>query len=157
MGDLDSISPAAREAFSGRLIELPAQDKGDLEKTILWVAAQFEGEVTLLGASGAREDFTFTSIAMLWTDFGLPLRIVTDTGLFSAHRGHGLFQAHEGQPVALLPSNLTVLITTHGLAYELSGETLPSMHGGISNRAMGAQFEVSASAGSVIVYQGHRP
>ncbi len=157
VGDLDSISEEARSAFHDRLVELPSQQSSDLEKALRWVAGKGAKEVTIIGATGLREDHSLGILLMLWTDFGLELTLLTDTGQFTVVRAARSFRSFEGQDVSLFSESSRVRITTSGLAYPLQDVPLSAPHKGTSNLSLGPVFSVAVTGGAVLVYQGYPP
>lgn len=155
IGDLDSISDEAREAYATRLIYDPSQQRSDLEKAIQWAAEQGAGEVTILGATGLRDDHSFGNLLMLWLDYGVELTIMTATGIFTVVRERRSYRSFPGQIVALYPESTGVKITTNGLAYSLEAQNLTARHRGTSNASTADSFSVDVEGGPVIIYQGH--
>ena len=157
VGDLDSISPAARTAFADRIRELPSQNRSDLEKALRWAAENGAVEVVVLGATGSRDDHSLGNLLLLHSDFGLSSSYLTDSGSFCAVRGERTLAAFPGQPVALFPDRPGVRFTTTGLAYPLKESALPALHRGVSNECIGDSFTLVVAGGSALVYQGYAP
>lgn len=157
VGDLDSLSEEARSALHDRLVELPSQQSNDLEKALRWAVGKGAKEVTILGATGLRDDHSLGNLLLLWTDFDLDLTLLTDTGQFTVLRATRSIGSFEGQDVSLFPESSRVRITTSGLAYSLRDAPLSAPHKGISNRSLGPAFTVEVSGGAVLVYQAYPP
>ena len=157
VGDLDSLSAAARSAFHDRLVQLPSQQSSDLEKALQWAAAEGAAEVTILGATGGRDDHSLGNLLLLWNDYGPEVTLLTDTGQFTVVRAARSFDSFPGQEVALFPESNRVHITTVGLAYPLQDAPLSALHKGTSNRSLGAAFSVKVAGGAVLVYQSYPP
>ncbi len=157
VGDLDSLSAVARKGFGDRLVSLPSQQASDLEKALRWAAENGAEQVTVLGATGRREDHSLGNLLMLLTDFGMPVSLLTDTGTFSAVRESRSFGAFPGQSVSLFPESAAVHITTSGLEYPIDNGPLAPLHRGTSNRCTGEEFSVVTVGGAVLVYQGFAP
>ncbi len=155
LGDLDSLSEQAHAAFGDRLVMLPAQQSSDLEKALRWAAEQGAKAVTVLGATGLRDDHAFGNLLMLWTDFGLDVTLLTDTGTFTIVRTSREYASFAGQVVALFPETTHARITTTGLAYALKDRPLSAHHKGISNRSLGDTFSLRVSGGALVIYQGY--
>ncbi|MCH7938270.1 MAG: thiamine diphosphokinase [Candidatus Marinimicrobia bacterium] len=155
LGDLDSISPRAREAFADRLVELPSQQSGDLEKALQWARQSGVEAVTIIGATGGRADHALGNLLLMWHDFGLELSALTDSGSFLVVRGARELPSFPGQPVALFPEAATVKLTSRGLTWELTSESLPAMHRGVSNRSRADKFFLEAAGGLALVFQGY--
>jgi len=155
LGDLDSITPRARKAFADRLIELPSQQSGDLEKTLQWAHQSGAQAATIVGITGGRDDHALGNLLLLWHDFGLELTALTDTGSFQAIRGRGELPSFDGQPVALFPESAVVRLTTEGLVWDLTADSLPGPHRGGSNRSRADRLVIEAHDGAVLVFQGY--
>ena len=155
VGDLDSISDIARMRFSDRVVELADQNYYDLEKALVWAVEQGAVAVTLVGATGLRDDHALANQLLLFTDFGIEIDLLTDTGRFCVVRGQAELNAFGGQAVALFPETPSVAITTSGLAYELTDQPLSAPHRGIANHALGENFSIEAQGGAVLVFQAH--
>ena len=153
IGDLDSISTEARTRFADRLIHLPSQNSSDLEKALVWVAEQGGKQVTVLGLTGRRDDHALGNLILLWTDFGLEVMGLTDSGQFTLVRHVETFTSFKDQPVSLFPSSTSVQITTEGLVYPLDSESLNPVHKGTSNRSLGTRFTIRVAGGPVLVFQ----
>lgn len=155
LGDLDSLNEQAHAAFGDRLVKLPSQQSNDLEKALKWAAEQGAQAVTVLGATGLRDDHAFGNLLMLWTDFGLDVTLLTDSGAFTVVRGRREYAAFAGQVVALFPETTHTRITTTGLAYALKDHPLSAHHKGNSNRSLGDTFSLRVTGGAVVIYQGY--
>ena len=154
---MDSIDEEARTLFEDRLALYPSEQSNDLEKALQFAAENGCKEATILGAVGKRDDHTLGNLLMLWTDFGMELMALTDSGQFSVTHTTGTFCSFEGQEVALFPKSPEVRITTEGLTYPLDREALTAHHKGTSNRSLGKTFKIQVAGGPVLVYQSYPP
>lgn len=157
VGDMDSIDEEARTQFKDRMALFPSEQSNDLEKALQFAAENGCKEATILGAVGKRDDHTLGNLLMLWTDFGMELMALTDSGQFSVTRATGTFCSFEGQEVALFPESPEVRISTEGLAFALNQEALTAHHKGTSNRSLGKTFSIRVTGGPVLVYQSYPP
>ncbi|MCH7859378.1 MAG: thiamine diphosphokinase [Candidatus Marinimicrobia bacterium] len=155
LGDLDSLNEQAYAELGDRLINLSSQQSNDLEKALKWTAEQGVREVTVLGATGLRDDHAFGNLLMLWTDFELDITLLTDTGTFTVVRASREYASFTGQVVALFPETTHIRITTTGLAYALQDQPLSAHHKGVSNRSLGDTFSIQVMGGAVVIYQGY--
>ena len=63
IGDLDSVSPALKDLLAGRIQHFPDQETNDLTKTFRYLHSQHgKQSITLLGASGGREDHLLANL-----------------------------------------------------------------------------------------------
>ena len=85
IGDLDSVSPALKDLLAGRIQHFPDQETNDLTKTFTYLHSRYGKQaITLLGASGGREDHLLANLALLPTYAPLveDLVMLTDEGYF---------------------------------------------------------------------------
>ena len=65
IGDLDSISESVKKKHSKIIIETPDQNKNDLEKGLDWIENHKYTDVTIIGATGLRDDHTLSNIFII--------------------------------------------------------------------------------------------
>lgn len=84
VGDLDSISAKLREACAEITVHIAEQETNDLSKAVHFVRSQGLSRITILGATGRREDHTLGNISLLinYMREGLDVRMLTDYGMF---------------------------------------------------------------------------
>ncbi len=83
VGDLDSISDEIRTTFSSILYYNPDQEINDLTKAVKFCIQHEWKEITILGATGKREDHTLGNLSLL-TDYkeSINVQLLTDYGVF---------------------------------------------------------------------------
>lgn len=84
VGDLDSLSPEIRETTADITVHYAEQETNDLSKAVRYALAQGLAQVTILGATGRREDHTLGNISLL-IDFmhqDVDVEMLTDYGRF---------------------------------------------------------------------------
>lgn len=164
IGDMDSI--VEREGVE--TIRISEQDTNDQTKAFRHVCSQWpDADVTILGATGKREDHTLGNISLL-ADYmeeyggrkaeggGRPsIRMLTDYGVFTPIKVETTFPSFPRQQVSLFAMTPGCLITTEGLQYPLHRQPLPRLWQGTLNDALDYQFSVQPDNGIVIVYQTH--
>ena len=62
IGDLDSIDTKIKEKYSHIIIEILDQSQNDLRKALNWLNKKKCSNITILGATGLREDHTIGNI-----------------------------------------------------------------------------------------------
>lgn len=160
VGDLDSIGAKP----DVECIHVGEQLSNDQTKAFRHVVATHPGaDVTILGATGKREDHTLGNIALL-ADYleqsqslCASLRMLTDHGIFTPIDRPTVFPSFPRQQVSLFSMTHGCLVTTQGLEYPLDGEPLPRLWQGTLNAALADRFEVSPRGGVVLVYQTYDP
>lgn len=155
IGDLDSTK-INKKSFKGRVIHFPEQDNTDMAKTLEWCQTKGLKEISILAATGIREDHTLANLYLL-AEFceNLSLQLITNYSIITCHLGKRTFQSVKGQLVSIIPLHPADKISTIGLRYPLTDETLKSSSQGISNLAQGSEFTVECT-GKVWVFHSHR-
>ena len=62
IGDMDSINSKFREKYSDIIIEKKSQDENDLRKALKWLDQNRYSHITILGATGLRDDHSIANI-----------------------------------------------------------------------------------------------
>lgn len=157
IGDMDSI--VEREGVE--TIRISEQETNDQTKAFRHVCSQWpDADVTILGATGKREDHTLGNISLL-ADYleecgGQPsICMMSDYGVFTPINDETTFPSFPRQQVSLFAMTHGCLITTEGLQYPLHRQPLPRLWQGTLNAALDYQFSVQPDNGIVIVYQTH--
>ncbi|HPE19696.1 MAG TPA: thiamine diphosphokinase [Tenuifilaceae bacterium] len=155
VGDLDSLSEELKEKFRNRLFHNPDQNTNDLTKATLWCEANGYKNITILGATGLREDHTLGNIGLLtsYATRGLNVEMVTDYGVFTPICRTTKFQSFLGQAVSVFSQNNETLVSTKNLEYPINKGKLTEYWMGTLNRSLGDWFEVELDAGSLIIFQ----
>jgi len=159
VGDLDSITPAARDALVAggcRILAHPAhKDETDTELALLEAARRGARRITLIGASGNRIDHTLANILLLAMPAlaGIDVRIYDGHATLTLVRRKATVRGAPGDVVSLLPlGGAAEGVHTEGLEYPLRGETLsvgPAR--GISNVLSGEEGRVTLERGCLLM------
>ena len=152
-GDLDSLSPMLKKRYHSILVPDPDQEINDLTKAVRWCVAQGIREVTIVGATGIREDHTLGNISLL-ADYSIMLNatMLTDTGSFRSFDGSVTIPSYPGQQVSLFAIDPSLAVSSTGLRYPLEDLRLHSWWRGTLNEAEGESFTLSFEGGIVIVF-----
>ena len=155
VGDLDSVSPAARAALPpGRVIAVPEQETTDLQKVLEHALALGVQAAVLLGFTGRRTDHTLWNLGLL-KRYGdrMDLRFVDDHCELRRVGSRLRFRARAGQKISLCPLDGPAnRVTTFGLKWPLQGEDLvPGERGGISNEVISGTVEIAVGSGELLL------
>ncbi|WP_018109429.1 thiamine diphosphokinase [Bacteroides propionicifaciens] len=83
VGDGDSINSAYKQKYKDRLHLIADQETNDLTKTVTYLSSQGFDDITILGATGKREDHTLGNISLLLDYMKLcKVKMITDHGVF---------------------------------------------------------------------------
>ena len=154
IGDLDSVKPEVRMLYRDRLVQVADQDTNDLTKAVDWCVENGVKDVTILGATGKREDHAIGNISLLaGYSKKLNVSMLTDYGKFIAITETTTFDTFKGQQISIFSLDTSLKITSKGLKYPLQEHKLTSWWMGTLNEAVGGAFTLSMNkAGNVIVY-----
>ena len=153
VGDFDSIPQNIKEDLVEILVHAPDQSENDLRKSLKWVEANGGEKVTILGASGKREDHLLGNVfSILQLDTQMDMVMITDYGIFYTVHQSQKFEGINGQQVSLFSLDQSIKISTSGLKYPLKNEGLPTLYGGTLNEVVDNGFTIEISHGQILVY-----
>ncbi|MDO5309438.1 MAG: thiamine diphosphokinase [Planctomycetia bacterium] len=145
VGDLDSLSSELREKYSDRIVCLSEQETNDLNKAFQVCLANGWRKLTILGATGRREDHTLGNIARL-VDFAKEtpdIQLVTDDGtFFVASCSGGIFITEPRAQVSIFSFDPEQEITSHGLKYPLTAMRLNRWYQATLNETLEQEFSL---------------
>lgn len=153
VGDLDSLVPGVAARFADRLFKVTEQDTNDLTKAVRWCIKNGYKEITILGATGKREDHTIANISLL-AEYAREIKVVmiTDAGTFMPLLKSSTIECYPGQLVSIFSINPETEVTSGGLKYQLQNLKLHNWWRATLNEATGDSFELSFRGGPLIVY-----
>ena len=158
IGDLDSVSDAAlaaAEAAGTRVVRHPAaKDATDLELALDAAVALGARRVLVVASAEGRLDHLLASLELLGADRYAELELDAIVGDAVVHviRGRQVLEGSPGDLVSLIPVAGPVGgVTTSGLRYPLSGETLtPGTTRGVSNVFVEPEARVEVATGVLL-------
>jgi len=156
IGDLDSLSQELQQRYSHCLYQDDNQETNDLTKAVHFCAERQWNEITILGATGKREDHTLGNISLL-TDYAeyTNIQLITDYGVFVPLLKSGSFESFAGQQVSIFSLTPNTIFTFQGLKYPITGQTLSSWWQGTLNEATGDEFTIEMDDGKALVFREH--
>ncbi len=154
IGDLDSISPAHKSRYSSMLQHVPDQMTNDLTKAVVFARKNNWQHITILGATGEREDHTLANIALLaqYAPFGT-VQMVTDHGVFVPIDASAQFSSFPKQQVSIFSLQPETPLTFRNLRYPIESAPLRHWWEGTLNEALADNFGIHFDKGSVVVYR----
>lgn len=158
VGDLDSVSPATlrrAEADGVRVVRHPeAKDTTDLELALDEAVGLGATRVLVVGSDGGRLDHLLASLLILGSERYAALELDALVGGTLVHviRGERTLRGAAGDLVTLLAlGGPAAGVTTEGLAYPLTDETLEAGSSrGVSNVVVGGEATVSVARGVLL-------
>lgn len=152
VGDGDSLLPHIRTKYASLIHSEAEQDTNDLSKAFRFCLSQGREDITIMGATGKREDHTIGNISLL-ADYmeRAEVRMLTNYGIFVPIAEDSLFCSYAGQQVSVFNMGSTEL-RADGLVYPLSVFT--NWWQGTLNEAEGERF-VIYTKGKVLVFRAY--
>ena len=152
-GDLDSLPEDLKNRYQDRLHHYGDQESNDLTKTVRFCLEQGIDDITILGATGLREDHTLGNISLL-ADYAeaLSARIVTDHGIFIPAQSGKSISTWPGQQISVFSIDKGIQIRSSGLKYPLVNMELENWWMGTLNESLGDHFTLGFNKGRVIVF-----
>jgi thiamine pyrophosphokinase len=155
IGDLDSISKKLKLKFSDRIIEDHDQYTNDLTKSVTWAKNNGFDKVTILSATGKREDHTLGNISLLYSySRMIEVEMVTNKGVLKPIRKTTTLKCEKGQQISIFSNHPDLKITSQGLKYPLQELQLRELWMGTLNEALNDNFTLEFKDGEVIVFFG---
>jgi thiamine pyrophosphokinase len=156
VGDGDSIPSSMRARFADRFVLDRGQDDNDLSKAVRHCVGQGWRELTILGATGLREDHTLGNLSLL-VDFARDARVemLSDHGVFTPLLASGWLATEPGQPVSIFAFDPAVAITSQGLRYPLARLKLTRWWQATLNTATGRRMHLRFSGGPLLVFRAY--
>lgn len=153
VGDCDSAGEELLLRFAGITHRDGDQETNDLTKAVRFCVGHGLRDITILGATGRREDHTLANVSLL-VDYAreATVRMVTDTGVFDPIFTDTMFASYPGQQVSVFVLSPDTLITTVGLRYPLDRARMPAWWCGSLNQSLGTGFGFRTT-GPTIVYR----
>ena len=154
VGDLDSLSAAARARYADRLVPVSEQETNDLTKAFRFCRARGWAELLIVGATGLREDHTLGNLALL-ADFAREASVLmlTDTGWFTPLLTPARLPAVAGQQVSFFALDARTSVSAEGLKYPVDGLRLDRWWTAALNEARSDSFAVVFEGGPLLVFQ----
>jgi thiamine pyrophosphokinase len=153
VGDCDSLSENTKKRFESIIYQEDEQETNDQTKAVNYCISRGFNDITLLGATGKREDHTLGNISLLaeYCSKGVKVRMITDSGIFVAIQEDTEFESYKGQQVSLFNPALSK-ITTSGLKYPVTDRIFTNWWQGTLNESDSDRFSIKTN-GLLIVYR----
>ena len=129
IGDMDSLSGAARKRYTGPLVHVTCQETNDQTKAVEYVMSNFAGisAIYILGGSGAREDHTIGNLSLLmeyarkFGEGGPKIEMVSDWSTAFALTDSADIHCGTGRKFSLFSPDNSLTIKSKGLQWPTDG------------------------------------
>lgn len=154
VGDLDSLHDELKIKYKDILHYFSDQETNDLTKAVNWCKDQLFTEVSIVGATGLRDDHMIGNVFLLpqYSRF-IKVKMYTDHGVFTSISESYKYKSFKGQQVSIFATNPQIKITTSNLKYPLKNQSLSMLWQGTLNESMDNYFGLEISGGDLVVYQ----
>jgi thiamine pyrophosphokinase len=153
VGDCDSLDKEILKKYKDRIFRDPEQETNDLTKAVKWCSEKGFMDITIVGATGKREDHTLGNISLL-IEYALTVDVymVTDYGIFYPVFKSCSFKSSPGQQVSFFSISPETEITSSGLLYPLKKRKLKNWWEATLNETTGDSFSLEFESGQVLVF-----
>lgn len=152
VGDCDSLSIELQERFKDIIYRFKEQETNDLTKAVNFCVEQGRRKITILGATGKREDHTIGNISLLCKYMSYSdVQMITDYGIFVPIESNAIFESFPKQQVSLFCIDKSS-ITTHKLLYPVVDRQFDSWWEATLNESTSNEFGIDTN-GRTIVYR----
>ena len=150
VGDGDSLLPEIKERYAHLIHREAEQDTNDLSKAFRFCLSQGRRDITIMGATGKREDHTLGNISLLidYMRTGAHVRMLTDYGIFIPCHDTCSFPSQPGQQISIINFGAHNL-RGEGLVYPLSDFT--NWWQGTLNESTETEFTIHAEGEYLVI------
>ena len=154
VGDLDSLNEEMKQKYNNILHHFSDQETNDLTKAVNWCKDHYFTEISIVGATGLRDDHMIGNVFLLprYSNV-IKVKMYTDHGIFTSISQSQQYKSFKGQQVSIFSTNPQVQITTTNLKYPLKSQCLPLLWQGTLNECTDEFFHLEISGGDLVVYQ----
>ena len=141
IGDLDSVSEEVKEQYASILIHSDDQESNDLTKAVRHCIDKGYPSVSILGATGLREDHTLGNISLMMEYYPrIEVQIISDYGIFFLVQSGEQVQSFAGEKISLFSIDNRVSVSSTGLKYPLNDLQLSNWYRASLNEATADHF-----------------
>lgn len=151
VGDGDSLSADTRREYSAVTFFDSDQETNDLTKAFRFCQSHGYGGITILGATGKREDHAIANISLL-ADYAMEaeVQMITPTGVFNAIHHSTRFESRAGAQVSIFAICNTTKVGVENLKYTPPEEGLYSWWRGSLNESGGDWFTIHTNKPTIV-------
>ena len=141
IGDMDSVSDEVKELYASIMIPSDDQESNDLTKAVHYCIEKGYPSVSILGATGLREDHTLGNISLMMEySPRIEVQIISDFGMFYLVRSGEQVQSFIGEKISFFSIDNRVCVSSTGLLYPLKDLQLSNWYTASLNEATADRF-----------------
>ncbi|MCQ2261742.1 MAG: thiamine diphosphokinase [Bacteroidales bacterium] len=152
------------DSYHGGLDEIqfhpdPDQETNDLTKAVKYCLLHGWKTLSILGATGLREDHTLGNISLLgqYAQMGVEATMITNYGTFTTLTHSASFKSFARQQVSIFSLTPDTPISVSGLRFPIENRPLRQWWEGTLNEAETDTFKVNFTQGTILIFQTHVP
>lgn len=155
VGDMDSLSGEVREQYASIIIQSDDQESNDLTKAVHYCIDKGYSSLSILGATGMREDHTLGNISLMLEYYPrIEVQIISDYGIFFLVRSGEQVRSKLGEKISFFSIDNRVCVSSTGLLYQLNDLQLSNWYRATLNEATADQFTLTFESDlPLIVYK----
>lgn len=152
VGDCDSLNEENRLKYAEIIHRISEQETNDLTKAVHFCMEQGRKEITILGATGKREDHTLANISLLCEYMKeADVQMITDYGVINGIYTDSIFESSIGQQVSIICIDKTP-ISSKNLVYKINDQVFTNWWQATLNESESTDFEIKTK-GRTIIYR----
>ncbi|OFY42681.1 MAG: thiamine diphosphokinase [Bacteroidetes bacterium GWF2_40_14] len=155
VGDMDSLSTEMQLKYQALIHADSDQETNDLTKAFHYTLSLNPGKITILGATGAREDHTLGNISLI-ADYikmsDAEVEMHTNFGKFIAINKKTTLMLPVGSQISVFAIDTNIRIKSKGLKYKLDSVVFDSWWKGTLNETTEESISLDFESGRVILY-----
>lgn len=159
IGDMDSLPESLRKKYSDIIVKIDEQEHNDQTKAFRWAMENLEGmeSITILGATGQREDHTIGNISLLMEyarmydleGAGIQVQMITDHATVVAVTDTMEMDCGEGRQISIFSPDNTLKIKSEGLRWKTDDVVFDNWWKATLNRAVQDNIRLEFSHRSI--------
>jgi thiamine pyrophosphokinase len=141
IGDMDSLSAEVSELYASLMIQSDDQESNDLTKAVHYCIEKGYPSVSILGATGLREDHTLGNISLMVEYYPrIEVEIISDFGVFFLTQSGEQVPTVVGEKISFFSIDNRVCVSSTGLKYPLNDLQLSNWYRASLNEATANHF-----------------
>jgi thiamine pyrophosphokinase len=141
IGDMDSLSNEVSELYASLMIQSDDQESNDLTKAVHYCIEKGYPSVSILGATGLREDHTLGNISLMVEYYPrIEVQIISDFGVFFLTQSGEQVPSFVGEKISFFSIDNRVRVSSTGLKYPLNDLQLSNWYRASLNEATANHF-----------------
>lgn len=155
VGDMDSVSPEVSARYASIMHRSGDQENNDLTKAVHYCIEKGYPSVSILGATGIREDHTLGNISLMLEYYPrIEVQMLSDYGMFFLVRSGEEVKSFVGERISIFSVDNRVRVSSSGLKYPLNELRLSRWFTASLNKATADRFTLKfESEQALIVYR----